>query len=141
MNKKQKIIAGVLALTGAYLIYRYFKKPPPTIGASTNAGATKPEAPKTVYPLMRGAKGAEVVKLQQALGGKKNLPKFGADGKFGAETEAAVQKFLGKKQVDNFGEVLKIANLNNLAIDPKTGTFSTPSGGVTSRVSDVLRLK
>lgn len=141
MNRNQKIIAGILALTGAYLVYRYFKKPPPTIGASTNAGDTKPQAPKVVYPLKRGAKGVEVTKLQEALGGKKNLPKFGADGKFGSETEAAVQKILGKKQVDSFEEVLKIANLNNLALDPKTGKFSTPSGGVTSKVSDVLRLK
>lgn len=134
-------VIGVVALAGAYLVYRYFKKPPPTIGASTNAGDTKPEPAKAVYPLKRGSKGDEVVKLQQALGGKKNLPKYGADGNFGAETEAAVQKFIGKKQVDSFDEILKIANLNNLAIDPKTGKFSTPSGGVTSKVSDVLRLK
>lgn len=126
MTKKTKIILGILALGGVYLIYRYFKKPQPTIGSSTNAGSTKPNAPTQLYPIKIKSRGDEVKKLQQALGGKKNLPKYGVDGKFGSETEAAVQKFLGKKQVDSFDEVLKIAKLNNLAFDNKTQKFYTP---------------
>jgi peptidoglycan hydrolase-like protein with peptidoglycan-binding domain len=141
MTKETKIIMGILALGGAYLVYRYFKKPPPTIGGSTSAADTKPKNKTDDYPLKRGSKGAMVGLLQQALGGKKTLPKFGVDNDFGSETEAAVKKFLNKTTVDTFDEIVKIAGLNNLAYDSNKKKFFTPQGGTTVKVSDVLAIK
>jgi len=146
MTKETKIIMGILALGGAYLVYRYFKKPPPTIGASTDAADTKKNAKtasaaKDQYPLKRGSRGALVGLLQQALGGKKNLPKFGVDNDFGSETEAAVKKFLNKTTIDGFDDIVKIAGLNNLAYDSNKKKFFTPQGGTTVKVSDVLAIK
>jgi peptidoglycan hydrolase-like protein with peptidoglycan-binding domain len=146
-TKNKKIVFGLLALTGAYLVYRYFRRAQPTIGNSTSAADTKDGAKedltgsKYIYPLKRGSRGKAVEQLQLALGGKKNLPKFGIDGNYGSETEMAVQKFLGKKTVDGFEEVLKIANLNNLAYDSVKKTFYSPKGGVTSRITDIQKIK
>lgn len=143
MNKNTKFLLGGIAVVGAYLVYKYLRGGEPTIGNSTKASDTVKGAEDTtgtryIYPLKKGSKGDMVKQLQNALGGKKNLPKFGADGQFGIETEVAVQKYLGKKTVDNFEDILKIANLNNLAYDPKTKKFATPRGGVTTRVSDIV---
>jgi peptidoglycan hydrolase-like protein with peptidoglycan-binding domain len=141
MTKNQKIITAIAALTGLYLLYKYFKSGQPTIGSSINASDTKKDeqvksGSKYIYPLKKGSRGDVVGMLQTALGGRKNLPKYGIDSNFGEETEAAVIKALKKPQVDNFEEILKIANINNLAYDSKTKKFYTPKGGVTSRVSD-----
>jgi len=68
------------------------------------------------FPLKKGMNGAFIGLLQQALGGKKNLPKYGIDNDFGSETEAAVQKFLGKKTVDSQADIDKIAALNGLVL-------------------------
>ena len=146
MNKNTKFLLGGVALVGAYLVYKYLRGDEPTIGSSTKASDTVKGAEETtgtryVFPLKKGSKGEVVKQLQNALGGKKNLPKFGADGQFGTETEVAVQKYLGKKTVDNNEEILKIANLNNLAYDSKTKKFFTPQGGVTTKVSDILKIK
>ena len=145
MTKNTKWVLGGVALVGAYLVYRYLRGSQPTIGNSTSAADTKEGAVVSgtayIYPLKRGSRGKAVEQLQLALGGKKNLPKFGVDGKFGSETEVAVQKYLGKKRVDSFDEVLKIANLNNLAYNAATKTFAIPSGGVTTKVSDILNIK
>lgn len=49
----------------------------------------------TVFPLKQGSKGNLVQRLQEALlskHGKSILPKYGADGHFGAETVAALKK-------------------------------------------------
>lgn len=59
--------------------------------------------PKVTLPngiLRRGDKGSKVKQLQKALleVGEK-LPKYGADGDFGAETEAAVKSFQRKKKL------------------------------------------
>ena len=62
-------------------------------------GATKPDTPTSEYTLgtrtlKRGSKGADVKALQEfllQLGYK--LPKYGADGDFGSETETALKRF------------------------------------------------
>ncbi|MFB6453804.1 peptidoglycan-binding protein [Chitinophaga sp. Hz27] len=63
---------------------------------STSTGSSAKSSASTVgFPLKKGSKGALVKNLQQALiskYGKSILPKFGADGDFGSETIAALQK-------------------------------------------------
>lgn len=61
----------------------------------------------SVFPLKRGSKGSKVKELQNALL-KKNasiLPKYGADGDFGSETESAVKTITGKTTVDSQAEL------------------------------------
>lgn len=60
-----------------------------------------------VFPLKKGMKGRKVKILQEYLianFGRGALPIFGADGKFGDETESAVIKYLGTV-TKNKGEV------------------------------------
>lgn len=62
------------------------------------------------FPLKKGSKGEKVKELQRALIAVDPgaLPKYGVDGDFGSETEAAVQKYLGKKSVDSQEDLNKI---------------------------------
>lgn len=109
-----KIIAGVAAVAGAYFLYKYFKKP----GVKKDDKKSDEQKPKDVtpapadsnFPLKKGSKGRLVSAVQQWLLkiDKNSLPKFGADGKFGAETEDALQKYLGKKTVDSDADINKL---------------------------------
>lgn len=117
-NKNIKIFAGVLAILGAYFIYRYYKKPKPD-------EIIKPQEPTPIYnprttandkyPLRKGSKGDNVKAIQKLILGIDStlLPKFGADGDFGSETESALQKLIGKKSVDNNTDYGKLLNLYN----------------------------
>src|ERR1051326_1838911 len=63
----------------------------------TTPKTSLPSQPKRddAFPLKRGSKGAKVTQLQNALiakYGKSILPKYGADGDFGSEMVAALQK-------------------------------------------------
>lgn len=62
------------------------------------------------FPIKRGQKGSNVKRLQQLLltFDKNILPKFGADGDFGTETETALVRVIGKKQIDNQDDLLAI---------------------------------
>ena len=116
-----KIIAGALAVVGVYFIYSYFKKKPtvtatPEPSVSTgNQKVSSGSVRNDKFPLKRGSKGINVSALQQWLLkiDKTLLPKFGADGDFGAETEAAVQKVLGKKTVDSNADFDKLMLIYN----------------------------
>jgi len=67
-----------------------------TVPASTSV---QPSAPSTSLPtLRRGARGNDVIILQQSLG----IP---ADGNFGPQTEAAVRTFQARKGLDADGVV------------------------------------
>lgn len=60
------------------------------------------------YPplIKRGAKGANVVKAQKALIAKGyKLPKYGADGDFGSETESAVRRFQKARKLEVDGKI------------------------------------
>ena len=65
----------------------------------TGGGATKPDTPASEYrlgtrTLKNGSKGTDVKALQEfllQLG--YNLPRYGADGDFGGETETALKRF------------------------------------------------
>jgi len=85
-----------------------------TSGSGTTTTNTTPSS-TNVFPLRKGSAGALVKLVQQAIT-KINLPKFGADGQFGTETEAAIMKILGKKTIDSTEDINKIAMLNGLVI-------------------------
>jgi len=102
-----------------------------TSGNGTTTTSTTPSN-TNVFPLRKGSAGALVKLVQQAIT-KINLPKFGADGKFGAETEAAIMKILGKKTIDSTEDINKIAMLNGLVISngqvvPKNIAAPTSTG-------------
>jgi hypothetical protein len=106
-----KVIAGVLAAAGVYFIYKYFKpekkkdKPQDNTQTTTTTTTTPTPTPsKDAFPLQRGSKGKVVKELQTLLLkiDSKSLPKYGADGDFGSETEKAVEKLLGKKFVEKY---------------------------------------
>jgi peptidoglycan hydrolase-like protein with peptidoglycan-binding domain len=99
-NKGIVIVSSVLAIAGAYFIYRYFSK-----DKIREVAAEKPPVggPDIISEeiLRKGSKGAKVRRLQGLLLkiDPNSLPKYGIDGDFGSETEAAVLKILGKTVV------------------------------------------
>lgn len=139
MDKKTKnIIAGALAVVGVYLLFKYFRKDKDTKPV-TPIEPPKPIVPsgdsKNNYPLKKGSKGSNVKIIQDLILNIDSslLPKFGADGDFGSETEAAVQKLLGKKSVDDakdYGKLLALYNQKIFPlISPKPNTgVGFPSG-------------
>lgn len=74
-------------------------------GGSTSGGGS---VSTSEFPLKKGSKGALVQRLQLALGSNK-LPKFGADGDFGTETQNALKAATGKTQVASLAEIDAIA--------------------------------
>jgi hypothetical protein len=62
------------------------------------------------FPIRRTQKNESVKRLQQLLltYDRNSLPRFGADSFFGTETETALQKIIGKKQVDSQADILAI---------------------------------
>ena len=93
------------------------------------------ENPKT---LKRGDKGAEVTELQVALMlHGYSLPKYGADGSFGAETENAVRAF----QLANGLVVDGIAGAKTLAAlasAEKTVTYTVTIGGLDEKTAKTV---
>jgi hypothetical protein len=113
MNKNYKnVIAGIMLLAGAYFVYRYFKgakkdsQPNKPLELSDFSTPPSPSTPSS-FPLKKGSKGAKVLELQNAIMSinAKLLPKFGADGDFGSETELAVSRMLGKKTIDSQADI------------------------------------
>lgn len=87
---------------GVYLVYRYMnKKPktaPPAANPSTKATATKTVTPAPGFPIKKGSKGDKVLNLQKQLiaaYGASVLPKYGADGDWGSEMDAAMKAKVG----------------------------------------------
>ena len=104
-----------LGIVGIYYIIRSMKKTPSVMdsegnidtssGGGTSSGGTTPASD---FPLKKGSKGALVQRLQLAIG-TSNLPKFGADGDFGTETQTALKAITGKIQVDSLAEIDGVA--------------------------------
>jgi hypothetical protein len=104
-----------LGIVGIYYIIRSMKKTPSVMdsqgnidtssGGGTSSGGTTPASD---FPLKKGSKGALVQRLQLAIG-TSNLPKFGADGDFGTETQNALKAATGKTQVGSLAEIDAIA--------------------------------
>jgi len=119
-NTKTIVVVSlsVLAIGGvaAYLYFQNKKKKTEeaanggsnSVTTPTNTGAipigkntptTPPPSISQDFPLMRGAKNSSVKRLQEALigyYGSSILPKYGADGDYGSELAAAVQKHFGR---------------------------------------------
>jgi hypothetical protein len=116
MDKAKKYWLPIaLGLVGIFYIIRSLKKTKSVMddsgnvdttsgGGSTSGGTT----PVSDFPLKKGSKGALVQRLQLAIGTDK-LPKFGADGDFGTETQNALKSVTGKTQVDSLAEIDAIA--------------------------------
>jgi len=125
MQKQHKgqflIFAGILTVSlAAWFIYRKLKKNKEAAltsgGYGGYSGSGSTSAPKGSFPLKKGSSGALVKQLQQALlaqGGK--LPKYGADGKFGSETEAALKSLYKSTSVTDqtmFDYITKLSGKN-----------------------------
>ena len=130
MAKTKNIIAAALALVGVYFVYQHFSKK-----GLSNPFTAKEEDKKTSssgsvsaakdsYPLKKGSRGNNVTSLQQLILkiDKSLLPKYGADGDFGSETESAVQKLLNKKTIDGQNDL----NALNLIFNKKTFPLVVP---------------
>lgn len=119
MNKKYFKILGLAAIAiGGYLVIRNILKSKGEQSAP-QATSTLPESnSKGEYPIKKGSKGSGVKKVQDILLqiDANALPKYGADGDFGKETEAALFKYLKKLSVDSF---IDIQSLQAIA-DAKT---------------------
>jgi peptidoglycan hydrolase-like protein with peptidoglycan-binding domain len=103
-----------------------------TSGSGSGSTSSSSSTSNNVFPLRKGSAGALVKLIQQAIT-KINLPKYGADGQFGEETEAAIMKILGKKTIDSTEDINKIAMLNGLVISngqvvPKNIAAPTSTG-------------
>jgi hypothetical protein len=119
MDKLKKYWLPItIGVIGAIYIIRSLRKTPSVMdpngrvdtggGGTTSGGGSSTNTPSTEFPLKKGSKGALVKRLQLALG-KDKLPKFGADGDFGTETQNAVKAATGKTQVDSLAEIDAIA--------------------------------
>jgi hypothetical protein len=111
MNKNTRnLVGGIMLIAGAYFVYRYFKGAKPKVQKpvelSDFSNPPSPSIPSS-FPLKKGSKGAKVLELQKAIMSinPKLLPKFGADGDFGSETELAVSRMLGKKTIDSQADI------------------------------------
>lgn len=146
-NRNQFLVfAGILAATlAAYLIYQRAKKKSAEkeAEAASGGGNTTSKSANIFsnFPLKKGSSGNLVKQLQQALmsqGGK--LPKYGADGKFGSETEAALKSLYKVTTVDEttFNYITKIGNkAKSVASSSKT----TPDYPINKEYADNLGLK
>ncbi len=125
-----KIVAGALAVVGAYFIFKYFQKPKSTqpVQGEPDVIAPPSSKPDSGYPLKRGSTGRLVSSVQQWILkiDPTLLPKYGADGKFGAETETALQNLIGKKTIDSNSDIDKLILKYN---QKKFPLVATPKGG------------
>lgn len=114
MNKAVKwTLISLPVLVGGYFIYTQVKR----YSASKAPGAALPPAggggtgttPVSAcsFPLKKGSVGVCVQQLQMALikyYGPSILPKYGADGNWGAETEGAVKALTGTSGAQSFAD-------------------------------------
>lgn len=121
MNKGKTIfgiLVGLVALGGAYYLYRRYKMGKeketdmagiPTTTTISSGGSSAPRNDK--FPIAKGSQGDLVKKLQNALiktYGAGCLPKFGADGKWGNETEACLKKHNEPTVITNMAQIQAI---------------------------------
>jgi hypothetical protein len=101
------ILIGAPLVIGGYLVMKYLKGNKGSSQSNNDGGSNDK------FPLQKGSNGDKVKELQNAIMVKNAnlLPKFGADGDFGSETEAAVVKLLNKKTVDSQSDITKIKSM------------------------------
>lgn len=144
MNKFLKgTLIALPILVGGYFIYRQLikdtkskpSKKTPTQEPPKDKVLDTPPIPKSIggtFPIKNGDRGSMVKALQQLLLkiDKTLLPKYGADGIFGSETEGALVKQLGHGYVANQSEYDKLQQIYNsriLVYAPKPSTPSKPT--------------
>jgi hypothetical protein len=116
MNKVKKYWLPItIGVIGVIYILRSMRKTPSVLTGdgqvdttSGGSGSTPSGTTQAEFPIKKGSKGTLVYRLQLALG-KDKLPKFGADGDFGTETQNALKAATGKTQVDSLAEIDAIA--------------------------------
>lgn len=109
----KKILFAIPIVIGVYLIVRQFTKGPkksdePLIqGGETSGTSSSSPIPSSDFPLKKGSKGDKVKELQRKLLSKdsRSLPKYGADGIFGSETETALKNLFNKTQINDQAEL------------------------------------
>jgi hypothetical protein len=138
MGKGKKYLLPIaLGIVGIYYIIRSLKKTDSVMDSQGNVDTSSgggTSAPASTFPLKKGSKGALVQRLQLAIG-VSNLPKFGADGDFGTETQNALKAVTGKTQVNSLDEIDAIAAKRGLIWSknqylPKLLAAPTPPSGV-----------
>lgn len=115
-------------LVGGYIVYRQLKPkkdkadetptptptptPIPTTITPSGGGGSSTFQVRDSFPLKKGSRGAKVKELQGYILkiDKNALPRFGADGDFGNETEGALQMLFGKQVVNSQAELNEIKN-------------------------------
>lgn len=143
MNKGKTIfgiLLGLTALGGAYYLYRRFTKGkmkqedlagiPST---TTTTSSSSPSAPRNdKFPIAKGSRGDLVTRLQNALikaYGASVLPKFGADGIWGNETENALKS---KNEPTVFTSIAQIQVIESKGLSPYVVPPSSPTTVVTT---------
>lgn len=140
------LILLIILTLGIAALFIFRKKKPPVVEAApvtvnvNTSTATSTPAKKVVrndnFPLQKGSLGTRVKQLQQALitkYGASILPKFGADGDFGSETESA----LSSKGIKT---VLNETDYNGLLKSLTTTTQTVTTSAIDYR-KDAARLK
>lgn len=117
LNKKN-IIVGIFLIVGGYYIYRYYSSKKKSVVTKNELVGVS--TPTSIFPIKKGSVGTKVVEIQKFLLGidKSSLPKFGADGKFGSETEDALNKYLGKKSIDSQEDFDKLKQIRDEKLFP-----------------------
>lgn len=131
----QAILIGLPIVVGVILIIRQFTKPKapkipentgviePIITGGGGSGSSGSSSRNDNFPLKKGSYGNNVRRLQTALLklNSSALPKYGVDGDFGNETEAALMMQTGKTTCTE-------AELTNLELKgaQATGTWFPP---------------
>ena len=118
MNKKYMKLAALAAIAiGGYLVIKNLLGK----SASSTAVSNTPTLPTQItsqdFPIKKGSKGDKVKEIQQILVGisASALPRYGVDGDFGIETEAALFKYLNKKSIDNQDDIVTLKGLKDAA--------------------------
>lgn len=116
-NKYIKFAAlGAIAIGGYLVIRNLLEK-----SSNVPTVSTEPTLPTQItsqdFPIKKGIKGNKVKEIQKILVGidANALPKYGVDGDFGSETEAALFKYLNKKSVNKQDDVDTLNGLKDAA--------------------------
>jgi hypothetical protein len=126
-NKRKVILIGLSVLgTGVagFLGWNYWKNKKKAAQEEDNTTFTDssnttalPPASNDEFPLKKGSKGNKVTQLQNALVkkfGASALPKYGVDGMFGSEVEAALVRAKLPTSVDATTFIKLVGGLNGL---------------------------